>query len=373
MSRKDAASRIAKNAKRLERGSGRWAASLVCCAMLCAAQSGGQNKGSELQQAEEHVRQQPQSAEAQNALGEALDEAGELEAAREAFERAIQLKTDYGQAQLNLGLVSLQLKAPDQAAGQLDLAIKLLGNSPESGYASYLRAKVYNARNDTESALHALNRAVALRPDLAEAWSDLGAARKATLDDRGALAAYKKAVDLNPQDGVAQYRLGAEYLHQDQAGPAEQHLKLAYEHNPQDQSVLNALQSALRKEGKTAEAELVKAKLTKMLQDKDTATQNAVTAIKLNNEGAGLQKEGDLQGASDKYGQALKLYPEHVGIRVNYAVALLRLGHWTEGLDELHEASRRDPGNAQIRAALKDALAQAPPELVPKWKDDEPK
>ena len=41
--------------------------------------------------------------------------------------------------------------------------------------------------------------------------------------------------------------------------------------------------------------------------------------------------------------------------------------------ESLHEALRRDPGNDQIRLALKDALAQAPPELIPKWPEDEPK
>ena len=69
----------------------------------------------------------------------------------------------------------------------------------------------------------------------------------------------------------------------------------------------------------------------------------------------------------EKYRQALELSPEHVGIRVNYAVALLRLGQWTEGLTQLHEALLRDPENAKIKAALKDAMAQAPPGTAPKW------
>jgi hypothetical protein len=54
---------------------------------------------------------------------------------------------------------------------------------------------------------------------------------------------------------------------------------------------------------------------------------------------------------------------------VNYAVALLRLGEWTAGLDELHGALQRDPENAHIRALLTDALAQAPPNAVPKWEN----
>ncbi len=60
-----------------------------------------------------------------------------------------------------------------------------------------------------------------------------------------------------------------------------------------------------------------------------------------------------------KYREAVRLNPEHVGIRVNYAIALLRLGQWTEGLTELHEALRRDPGNASIKAALNEALGSS--------------
>jgi tetratricopeptide (TPR) repeat protein len=345
-----------------------WLAVLLCCGGLCANQVGPQNHTA-LDQAQRAAEQHADSAEAQNAYGELLDEAGQWHGAQRQFEKAIALKANYGQAYLNLGLVSLQLNAQDKAALNLDQAIKLLGSTPEAGYALYLRAKIYTARDDYDDALRVLNQAVKLRPDLAEAWSDLGEARKTKLDDRAALAAFKKAVDLNPADAVAQYRLGAEYLRLDDAFHAAEHLQLAYKHNPQDQSVLNALQNALRKEGKTAEANKIRAQLAELLRQRDDSMQKAVTAIKLNNEGASLQKEGDLPGALAKYQEASRLDPNHVGIRVNYAVALLRLGHWTDGLNELHEALRRDPGNEQIRLALKDALAQAPPELVPKWPD----
>ncbi len=349
-----------------------WVAIALCCAVLSATENGQQNHSTAaLAEAEQTAQQHPKSAEAQNALGEALDEAGQFDAARQAFERALQLKPAYGQAYLNLGLVSLQLNASDAAASNLDRAVKLLGSTPEAGYAFYVRAKIYTAHDDYDDALRALNKAVTLRPDLAEAWSDLGQTRKEKLDERGALTAFKKAVDLNPDDPVAQYRLGSEYLRQGSAALAAEHLQIAYKHNPKDQSVLNALQSALRKQGKTAEADQIRTELATVLRERDRTMQDAVSAVKLNDEGAALEKNGDLPAALEKYREASRLYPDHVGIRVNYAVALLRLGHWTDGLNELHEALQRDPGNTQIRLALKDALAQAPPELVPKWNDGE--
>lgn len=61
-----------------------------------------------------------------------------------------------------------------------------------------------------------------------------------------------------------------------------------------------------------------------------------------------------------KYRAAVGLLPDHTGIRVNYAVALLRLGQWQQGLAKLREAVRREPGNALWKAALDDALRQGP-------------
>jgi hypothetical protein len=46
------------------------------------------------------------------------------------------------------------------------------------------------------------------------------------------------------------------------------------------------------------------------------------------------------------------------------------MGKWSEGLEELHQALQLDPHNEQIRAALKDALSQAPDGTLPSWKDE---
>jgi protein O-GlcNAc transferase len=206
-----------------------------------------------------------------------------------------------------------------------------------------------------------LKEALSLRPDFAEAWSDLGQARKTLLDDAGALAAFQRAVDVGPDDAVAQYRLGAEYLHSGKANLAVLHLRKALALNPEDQSTLNSLQLALREDGQLDEAAQVRKRLAELLRKRDTTSQNALTAIQLNNDGANLEKAGNLRGALEKYRAALELYPEHVGIRVNFAATLLRLGQWSQGISELREAVRRDPGNSQAQAALDKALAKAPP------------
>ena len=259
------------------------------------------------------------------------------------------------------------------AAGHLDRAIQLLAGSPDAAYPKYLRAKIHTEQGDTEKAAAELNGAVALRPDFAEAWSDLGVARRTLLDDAGALLAFQKSVAADAENAVAQYRLGAEYLRQGQPHPAVEHLRAAYRLNPADQSTLNSLQLALRQDGQLEEARKIREKLGEVLREIDRESQSAFAALRLNNEGAALEKAGDLQSAWEKYRAAVALDPTHIGIRVNFGVAALRLGRWAEGLAELREALRREPRNAAVQAALDDALEQAPVEFGGKGRAKAPR
>jgi tetratricopeptide (TPR) repeat protein len=326
-------------------------------------------------QLNEAVRLRPRSDVAQNALGEAYSTFGFTRQARQAFEKAVALNPGSGVAQLNLGrnlLEGHELSAPELArvAGHLDRAIRVLKPDADAATAHYLRAKVYTQQGNPRQAAAQLQKALSIRADFPEAWSDLGEARKNLSDDVGATEAFERAVKLNAADSVAQYRLGEEYLRQNQIHQATLHLEQAYSLDPNDQSILHAFQRALRRDGRPEEAEAVKRKLAEILRKRDEFTRNELASTRANNEGAQLQKEGNLTGALEKYRAALALNPASVPIRVNLAVALLRLGQWTDGLNTLHDALLRDVSNTKIRAALKDAVAQAPAGTVPHWKEE---
>jgi tetratricopeptide (TPR) repeat protein len=316
------------------------------------------------------VAQRPRSAEVQNALGEAYNHFGDAEGAQAAFTQAVALKPEYGVGQLNLGEVLVAKGDLKNGARHLDRAIALLGKTEDGAEAHYFRARIDSTQNQPQEAATQLEAAVRIRPDFADAWSDLGQARSQLSDDAGALTAFEHAVAANPKDAVAQYRLGSEYLRQGNIPAAVEHLQQSYRLNPSDQSTLNALQTALRRSGDREGADRVKQQLAEMLRDRDQTNQNKLKAVQVNNAGAALEKSGDLPGALAKYREASELDPSHAGIRLNYGVALLRLGKWPEGLEALHQAWQIDPNNEQIRAALKDALSQAPPGVAPAWKDE---
>ena len=310
-------------------------------------------------QLSEAVRLLPKSAEAHNALGEAYNAFGETSAARPEFERAVELDPRHAQAHVNLAAILLQQGEAARAVPHLDQAIRLFGRRADAAEPHYLRAKIYSEERDTAKAASELQQAVELRPDFAEAWSDLGDARKNLSDGKGALSAFRRAVALSPQDAVAQARLGALLLDTGAAHEAVEHLDIAVRLDPKNQSALNALQRALRQDGQAERAEAAKKKLAELLRERDEGDQKLVAALEINNRGAELEKAGDIRGALEKYRAAMELLPEHVGVRVNLAVALLKLGNWEEGISQMREALRREPGNAKIQKALEDALAQA--------------
>jgi Flp pilus assembly protein TadD len=213
---------------------------------------------------------------------------------------------------------------------------------------------------EIEEAEKHLSRAVALRPQFPEAWSDLGQAREKLGNDAGALTALQQAVRVDPNGAVALTRLGSLYLQLGKAADAIPHLERAARLSPDNQTTLNSLQLALRAAGNTARADEVKAQLAAIFRKRDRDSQNALAAVKLNNDGAELEKQGKIAAAVNKYREAVQLNPGHAGIRANYAIALLRLGRWEQGLDELRAAVRQDPSNEKLQQALQDALAQAP-------------
>lgn len=314
-----------------------------------------------IEQLREAVQLRPDSAKTQGALGKALSYFGNNQAARQPLERALAIDPNYAPAQVSLGLVLVESAEYSPALGHLSRAIRLLGNSSKAAYPHYLRARAYTELKQFKSAEADLNRAVSLAPDFSEAWSDLGEARKALYDNTGALAAFERAVQLAPKDPVAQTRLGSELLDQGKAQEALPHLREATRLDPQSQAALWSLQRALSQDGHPKQAEAVRKTLAALMRKKQQDSRNALAAIELNNQGAVLQKAGNLQGAMEKYRQALKLDPKHIGIRLNYAAALLHLGRWNEGVAELREIIREDPNNIEAQQALHYVLAHPLP------------
>lgn len=316
-------------------------------------------RGESLEQLGEVVRLRPQSAAAYNTLGMALSRFVEIKAAREAFQKALEIDPHLAEAHVNLALIEAQDKRFLSAGEHLDRAIERQGSAEPVAYWRYLRAKVFGELGDIENAARELENAVGARPGYAEAWLALGDARRALLDDAGAIAAFERAVELDPRNAQALYLLGSQCLRDGKARAAVVHLKEARRLGLNDQALLYALQRALRMDDQIAEADRVAAETKELLSASGVVALNAPAAVRLNNEGVELEKSGNVRAAVEKYRAALELDPQHGGFRTNYGLALARLGLWEEGIEELREVVRMNPDNAEATRALYIAMEQA--------------
>jgi tetratricopeptide (TPR) repeat protein len=309
-------------------------------------------RGEAIEQLAEAVRLNPSSATAHNEFGMVLSRFVEVRAARQEFERALELDPGMAEAHVNLSLVLAQAGELSAAGDHLDRAIELQGNHRKAAYAHYLRAKIWAAQEQIDKAMDELERAVHLRPDYATAWSDLGGLRRLALDNAGAIVALQRAVVLKPDDALAQYRLGQLYLHDGHAIKAAEHLKQALFYNPNDRATLYNLMLALRKAGRAEDTKPIEKRLAELQQQSDRASEVGFAASDLNSEGIQLERSGDIRAALAKYRAALDLDPTGFGFRLNYALALCRLGRWHDGIVELREVLRLDPDNADAAKAL---------------------
>jgi len=319
-------------------------------------------RGEAIAQLAEAVRLNPNSATAHNESGMALSRFVEVRAARQEFERALELDPGLAEAHVNLSLVLAQAGELAAAGDHLDRAIELQGSRREAAYAHYLRAKIWAAQGQIDKAMDELERAVHLRPDYAEAWSDLGGMRRLALESAGAIEALQRAVALKPDDAVAQYRLGQLYLQDGHAFMAVEHLKQALFYTPNDRATLYNLMLALRKAGRAEDTKPIEKRLAELQQQSDRASAVGFAASDLNSEGIQLERSGDIRAALAKYRAALDLDPTGFGFRLNYALALCRLGRWQDGIVELREVLRLDPDNADAAKALYIAVDKAKPQ-----------
>jgi tetratricopeptide (TPR) repeat protein len=305
-----------------------------------------------IQQFNRTIELRPNSAPVYDALGVALNRFAEFDQARKAFEQAVALDPHMPQARVNLAMSLAQAGDATGATEQLETAVRLRPNDSTAATAHYFLAKLF-AGLDNQRALDELLAAVRIQPGDQEAWLALGQLRRATNDQPGTLAAFQRAVACDRGNAEAQYELGSEYLAQGNSRQAVVHLQLARKLMPKvTLAVLYKLDRALRAQGDKMEAQKFQTQAKALIAQDDQVNQHLLDAQAVDNEGVALEKQGDLPGALGKYRAALELNPQHPGFRLNYALALCRVGRWREGIAELNEILQSDPGNIEARHAL---------------------
>ena len=305
-----------------------------------------------LKEIETAIHLSPNSAKAHNQLGVILSRFLDTDAARKAFEDALFLEPDFAEAHVNLALILAQTGELPLAHEHLDRAIVLYGAARAVARAYFLRAKVWSAQGDNDNAISDLEKATQVNSGYADAWFDLSQLRHSKGDSVGAFAAAKKVVDLNPKTASAQSWLGCLYFENGNAVLAVKHLQIARSLGADDKATLYSLARALRASGKIEDSKEVEKQVLEIQRLSDRAGEVLFTASGLNEEGLKLEHDGDLLGAMEKYREAVDLDKTGYGFRLNYALALCRIGKWQEGIAQLQEVLREDPDNVDAAKAL---------------------
>jgi tetratricopeptide (TPR) repeat protein len=158
----------------------------------------------------------PANANVHNSLGVCFGILGDYEPAIEAFKAAISLDPEEYMALYNLGLVFMLTEKRDQALEFFLKADKINGDAYE---VTFQTGKLYLDLGNLKKARKYLERAADLAPEAGAVYRYLGDCHAAANMPQEAIAAYRKAIKLNPQDAASMSALGC--LFEDQGENSE--------------------------------------------------------------------------------------------------------------------------------------------------------
>lgn len=152
----------------------------------------------------DYLSKRADDADALALVARALVRQGRKREAIEVLERVTALAPDFAVARFNLANLLAQANHFDAALAQLDT---LLAIDPDNALFLQLKASVFETTGENEATLAICERLAAENPDRAECFVALGHAHRALGDKNEAIAAYRKAIALVPQSGLAWWSL----------------------------------------------------------------------------------------------------------------------------------------------------------------------
>ncbi len=229
------------------------------------------------------------------------------------FEHALSVTEENALARINLGVAYLNHGRLEDAARELEEAIRI---HPGAAEAHAALAGVRGKQGRPEQALELYRAALRLDPGSSETHRDMARLLLTLGDSSQALVHFREAAALAPADG----------------------------------DVLVDLAVALSREGRHDEAA---AKI-------DEATRLPLDQARLHqNWGVVLMERGDLEEAEKHFDRALVLRPEYAGAHFSAGQTAMRQGSFTKAVEHLREAVRLEPEDEEARYNLGLALANA--------------
>ncbi len=232
-------------------------------------------------------------------LGDSRDKHGDTMAGIEAYQKAIELRRDYVEAQHNLGLLLFEVGQPEQAAKHYLIALE---SDPNNAGIHDDLGMVYVAANRPHEAIEEYKKAIALDPENSRPYDNMGTALLNVNKTDEAIACYKKAAELSPDDPITHNNLGNVYALTGNPQEAVKHYKISLESAPDEADTLCNMANALASLKRYKEAE------DAYRRSIEIDPKNPGTHVNL---GLCLESQKKLEQARAQYEAALRIDPTH--------------------------------------------------------------
>lgn len=138
----------------------------------------------------------PGNATAESLLGWSLMHQGRADEALQGCLRVLVREPEHGLARTAIGAICLRKGITGEAIEHLSRAVRSGGDPRAALYAHYWLGVAYLEREMLGDAIEVLERAVALGPNLAEGWTELGRARWLKGEPDAAHAAWRQGASV---------------------------------------------------------------------------------------------------------------------------------------------------------------------------------
>ena len=184
------------------------------------------------------IARNPVSFLGYNNLGDILDQRNEVDGAIALYQKALEAKPDYADAEYNLGLALSQKGWMDDAMVHYEKALAI---QPDLAKANYNLGNVLFGKGRLDEAITHYQRALEIQPDHVKACSNLGLAllQKGRTDE--AIVYFKKALALQPGFAEVCFNLGNLYLQKGRVDEAITYFQKALEIKPDFAGAYNNL------------------------------------------------------------------------------------------------------------------------------------
>lgn len=307
------------------------------------------------------------SAESEDRIGFLFAVLGRRSEAADHFEKSISLNRAYAPAHYHLGVARWIEKDTDRGLPELQEAAKL---QPAVFDYRYRLGSAYLELGRYEEASSELKAAVSIDQSQAAAWKALGQALRRKLEFDGAVDAYRRAVELNPNDnemrnGYATLLIEArdperaieeskKVLMRDPANAAAQmNIGYAYLKTGEFDKAEKAYRAAVTDDPKSPAAHYDLAIALKMKDQLEAAQNELRAAVELDPSlaeahytlGITCWQLGDFSATKQEMKAAIAVRPDYAEAHNMLGIVLKQSGDLDGALSELREAIRLDPTN----------------------------